>query len=107
MRLTGIDIAPVRHTTAMPAMDMGHAHHAMTGAMAAHPHAPMPHTGHDHAEGCPLCPLLHLPTLALAMAPFLPLPPWPGRMHAMSHASPVRPHRPAGLPPSRGPPSVS
>ncbi|WPP21811.1 DUF2946 domain-containing protein [Komagataeibacter rhaeticus] len=108
MRLTGIDIAPVRHTTAMPAMDMGHAHHAMTGAMAAHPHAPMPHTGHDHAEGCPLCPLLHLPTLALAMAPFLPLPPvaWAHARHEPRQPR-APPTAPLGLPPSRGPPSVS
>ncbi|BAK83258.1 DUF2946 domain-containing protein [Komagataeibacter medellinensis] len=109
MRLTGIDIAPVTPALPMAAMPaMASAHHAMPGAMAAHLHVPMPHTGHDHGEGCPLCPLLHLPALALAMAPFLPAPPM---VWAQSRHEPRQPRAPPtaplGLPPSRGPPSVS
>ncbi|MCE2564147.1 DUF2946 domain-containing protein [Komagataeibacter sp. FNDCF1] len=107
MRLTGIDIAPpVTHTASMPAMDP--AHHATMKRMTSHLHAAMPHAGHDHGEGCPLCPLLHLPALALAIVPFMPLPPmaWAQARHEPRQPR-APPSAPLGLPPSRGPPSIS
>ncbi|GBQ63209.1 DUF2946 domain-containing protein [Komagataeibacter swingsii] len=106
MRLTGIDIAPPAHA-ATPAHGPAH-HHAMMGAMPANTHDMAPHTGHDHAEGCPLCPLLHLPALALVSLPFLPLPPmaWKQARHEPRQPR-APPSAPLGLPPSRGPPSIS
>ncbi|WP_232275516.1 DUF2946 domain-containing protein [Komagataeibacter oboediens] len=106
MRLTGIDIAPPGH--AATTVHASPHHHAMMDGIPVHPHDPQPHAGHDHADGCPLCPLLHLPALALTLLPFLPLPPlaW-----AQARHEPRQPRAPPvpvlGLPPSRGPPSVS
>ena len=106
MRLTGIDIAPPGHA-ATTVHGPAH-HHAMMDGMPAGPHDMATHPGHDHAEGCPLCPLLHLPALALAMAPFLPAPPmvWAHSRHTPRQPR-APPAAPLGLPPSRGPPSVS
>ncbi|WP_415578886.1 DUF2946 domain-containing protein, partial [Komagataeibacter xylinus] len=72
MRLTGIDIAPVAMQADRHAAPP---HHHMVMANAPHQHGDAAPHGHDHAEGCPLCPLLHLPALALVVLPFLPLPP--------------------------------
>ncbi|WP_227672531.1 DUF2946 family protein [Komagataeibacter sp. FXV3] len=106
MRLTGIDIAPPGHA-ATTVHGTTH-HHAMMGNMHAAPHDMAAHPGHDHGEGCPLCPLLHLPALALTLLPFLPLPSMAWRQARHEPRQPrAPPSAPLGLPPSRGPPSVS
>lgn len=111
-RLTGIDIAP-----AAPMAGCGDA--TMDAAMAMDgPPPPIAHAllhafshdtaHHDHDGSCTLCPLLHLPAMALAALPFMPLPPmaW-----ARPHARPGQPRAPPvispGIPPSRGPPPAA
>ena len=121
-RLTGIDIAPMTATqcedAAAMVMDDGPypaTAHAITHAIGRaighdRGHDPGHVSGdgaprHDHDGSCTLCPLLHLPAIALAALPFMPLPPmaW-----ARPHARPAQPRAPPaispGVPPSRGPP---
>lgn len=105
LRLAGIDIAP---RVIAPEHHATH-HHTMMDGMAEHRHdLPAGHGGHDHAEGCPLCPLLHLPALVLTTLPFIPGPPviWARDRHEPRQPR-APPPAPLGLPPSHGPPSVS
>ena len=106
MRLTGIDIAPMPHMADMPQADASH--DTMMEDMGPGHTDPMDQPGHDHTEGCPLCPLLHLPALVLTVLPFVPLPPvtWARPRHALSQPR-APPPVILGLPPAQGPPSVS
>ncbi|EFG85426.1 DUF2946 family protein [Novacetimonas hansenii] len=122
-RLTGIDIAPMADMGCKDAATMvmeDGPHRALAQAMThltgrailhgpshGRDHTPDHDTSrHDHDGSCTLCPLLHLPAIALAALPFMPLPPmaW-----ARPHARPGQPRAPPaispGVPPSRGPPA--
>lgn len=107
-RLLGIDIASgqamadceEQHGPA--AMAMGGLYHVLAhegGDDVSH---------HDHDGSCALCPLLHLPAMALAAQAFLPLPPMPWMR---PHCRPGQPRGPPaispGVPPSRGPPPAA
>ncbi|MCE2575653.1 DUF2946 family protein [Komagataeibacter sp. FNDCR2] len=107
IRLTGIDIAPPATEATAPEHPAFH-HHTMMDRMPEHRHETGGHTGHDHAEGCPLCPLLHLPALVLATLPFIPSPSVVGARDRHEPRQPrAPPPAPLGLPPSHGPPSIS
>ncbi|MCE2579509.1 DUF2946 family protein [Gluconacetobacter entanii] len=111
-RLTGIDIAPPAPMAGCDdtTMAMGEAPAAIGHAVAhALGHGLQHDTAHhDHDGSCTLCPLLHLPAIALAALPFMPLPPmaW-----ARARVRPGQPRAPPaispGIPPSRGPPPAA